>query len=79
MVKSPALLLCGGALTVLIDTAPDTEAIQKAAARFAARQSVTLTFHGQDDAQAEIPQTFACVLRHRLVLAGRGAIFRSMA
>lgn len=72
-------LPCGGALTVLIDPAPDTEAITQAAAHFAARKSVTLAFHGQDDGGQDIARTFTYAPVHRLVLAGRGAIFRSMA
>jgi len=71
-------LPCGGALTVLIDPAPDKAAITRAAAEFAARQTVSLTFHGPDDAAAG-PVTFTYAPRHRLVLAGRGAIFRAMA
>lgn len=72
-------LPCGGALDVLIDPAPDTDAIVKAAARFAARQTVTLHFAGEDDAQEPRSQTFTYDPRHRLVLAGRGAVFRAMA
>ena len=71
-------LPCGGALTVLIDPAPDKDALVRAAADFAARQVVTLTFHGPED-EAPVSQDFTYTPRHRLVLAGRGAIFRSMA
>ncbi|MEP2919181.1 MAG: XdhC family protein [Sulfitobacter sp.] len=69
-------LPCGGALTVLIDPAPDTTAIVQAQAQFTARQPATLTFRpdGQD-----VDHSFTYTPRHRLVLAGRGAIFRSMA
>ncbi|MEP1356333.1 MAG: XdhC family protein [Tateyamaria sp.] len=71
-------LPCGGALTVLIDPAPDKDALVRAAADFAARQMVTLTFHGPDD-EEPMSRDFTYSPRHRLVLAGRGAIFRSMA
>lgn len=69
-------LPCGGALTVLIDPAPDTVAVLRAHAQFTARKPVTLTFQSDGD---EGPYNFTYVPRHRLVLAGRGAIFRSMA
>lgn len=72
-------LPCGGALDVLIDPAPDTDAIIKAATQFAARQTVTMQFAGEDDAQETRSQTFTYDPRHRLVLAGRGAVFRAMA
>ncbi|WP_108835758.1 XdhC family protein [Tateyamaria sp. Alg231-49] len=71
-------LPCGGALTVLIDPAPDKDALVRAAADFAARKVVTLTFHGPDD-EEPMSRDFTYSPRHRLVLAGRGAIFRSMA
>jgi xanthine dehydrogenase accessory factor len=69
-------LPCGGALMVLIDPAPDTDAILQAEAQFAARQPVTLSFHSDDEA---LSKCFTYAPRHRLVLAGRGAIFRHMA
>lgn len=72
-------LPCGGALTVLIDPCPDTDAIVQAAVRFTARQPVTMSFDGQDEVGKELSQTFTYDPRPRLVLAGRGAIFRSMA
>ena len=80
-------LPCGGALTVLIDPAPDTTAIMAANAQLAARLPVTLKFYGQEDGQQDgqqdgqgaIARAFTYTPRHRLVLAGRGAIFRSMA
>lgn len=72
-------LPCGGALTVLIDPTPDTEAIIMAAAQLAAREQVTLNFHSQEHRQDAIARAFTYNPRHRLVLAGRGAIFRSMA
>ncbi len=72
-------LPCGGALTVLIDPNPDTDAICAAAACFAKRQPVRLTFHSPDDSGEGLSRTFTYDPRHRLVLAGRGAIFRSMA
>ncbi len=72
-------LPCGGALTVLIDPAPNTKAIIEAAAKLTKRQSVTLSFHSPKDARPDVSRTFTYDPRHRLVLAGRGAIFRAMA
>ena len=72
-------LPCGGALTVLIDPNPDTDAICIAAECFAKRQSARLTFHSPEDAEGAVSRVFTYDPRHRLVLAGRGAIFRSMA
>nr|WP_246525407.1 XdhC family protein [Thalassovita aquimarina] len=37
-----------------------------------------MTFHGQDDTQAELSRIFIYAPCHRLVQAGRGAIFRSI-
>ncbi|EBA16414.1 hypothetical protein RSK20926_21854 [Roseobacter sp. SK209-2-6] len=71
-------LPCGGALTVLIDPTPDTEAILAAAKAFTARQTVTLTFEGQEEAKL-VSRAFTYAPQHRLVLSGRGAVFRSMA
>ncbi|MDG1376579.1 MAG: XdhC family protein [Yoonia sp.] len=72
-------LPCGGALTVLIDPNPDIDAICAAAACFAKRKPARLTFHSPDDSGEGLSRTFTYDPRHRLVLAGRGAIFRSMA
>ena len=69
-------LPCGGALTVLIDPTPDTKEVLRADALFTARQPVTLAFEGDD---AGLAQRFTYLPQHRLVLAGRGAIFRSIA
>ena len=71
-------LPCGGALSVLIDPAPDRDAITRAATGFAARDVVSLTFHSPEG-EASVTETFTYAPKHRLVLAGRGAIFRSMA
>ena len=71
-------LPCGGALTVLIDPTPDKDAILQAAAGFAARQTVSLSFQSPDELEQPATKTFEYVPTHRLVLAGRGAIFRSM-
>ncbi len=68
-------LPCGGALVVLIDPEPDTAEILKAEARFADRQVVELSF--QSDAPA-MAKRFRYAPRHRLVVAGRGAIFRHL-
>jgi len=67
-------LPCGGALTVLIDPNPDKDAIVQAEANFTTRQPASLAFHGEG-----LSEQFSYDPRHRLVLAGRGAIFRSMA
>lgn len=72
-------LPCGGALTVLIDPAPNAEAILDAVAGFAKRRPVSLTFQGPQDDDTQISRVFTYAPRHRLVLAGRGAIFRAMA
>lgn len=71
-------LPCGGALSVLIDPAPDKDEIMRAAAEFKARQAVSLTFQGPEDVEQPSRRTFVYAPTHRLVLAGRGAIFRSM-
>ncbi|MBY4891849.1 XdhC family protein [Rhodobacteraceae bacterium N5(2021)] len=72
-------LPCGGALSVLIDPAPDRAAIVAAAAGFAARETVSLRFDGPEEDAPVLTRTFTYPPRHRLVLAGRGAIFRAMA
>lgn len=73
-------LPCGGALTVLIDPAPDAKALRRAAEGFAARQPVTLDFHDDHPAQGTgMMGRFCYAPRFRLTLAGRGAIFRAMA
>jgi len=70
-------LPCGGALDVLIDPVPDLDAIVTAQQHFDARRPVTLSF--QSDEGGPPPQTFTYLPRFRLCLAGRGAIFRSVA
>lgn len=72
-------LPCGGALTVLIDPNPDAGAILRAAEALADRHPATLAFEGPKVAETELSRSFTYTPRHRLVLAGRGAIFRSMA
>lgn len=72
-------LPCGGALTVLIDPKPDTAAIVAAAKGLAARQPVQMMFTSPDDTTPALCRSFTYEPCHRLVLAGRGAIFRSMA
>jgi len=67
-------LPCGGALTVLIDPVPDHNAILAAAQDLAARQAVRLQFSAESMTKA-----FDYRPRDRLVLAGRGAVFRSVA
>ncbi|MBT0956598.1 XdhC family protein [Alphaproteobacteria bacterium KMM 3653] len=74
-------LPCGGALTVLIDPDPDTALLTRAAEALHARQSVQLTFTAPEDGpdHSALTRRFTYTPQHRLVLAGRGAIFRSMA
>jgi len=70
-------LPCGGALDVLIDPAPDTAALVAAHAHLGARTPASLTFTLPDDAATSVKFTYTP--KFRLVLAGRGAIFRAMA
>ncbi len=74
-------LPCGGALTILIDPAPDTEALIAAHTAFQARIPATLTFTPPQDGNTldRANYTFVYAPPFRLVLAGRGAIFRAMA
>jgi len=65
-------LPCGGALTILIDPAPDMDALRTAQSTLSARKPATLAF------QADAATRFEYLPRFRLVLAGRGAIFRAM-
>ena len=67
-------LPCGGALDVLINPTPDVGAILAANADFAARRPATLQFAVEGRSTA-----FTYMPRFRLCLAGRGAIFRSVA
>lgn len=73
-------LPCGGALTIVIDPNPDGAALTQAAASLADRKPAQLTFSadGADGPGQGVVQ-FEYVPVFRLVLAGRGAIFRSMA
>lgn len=70
-------LPCGGALDVLIDPAPDLEAIIKAKQNFDTRRPVTLSFKSDEIGSRSYQFTYAPPFR--LCLAGRGAIFRSVA
>ena len=72
-------LPCGGALSILIDPAPDMKAINQAAAGLVARKTVYISFEGVEETGTSLSQKFTYSPRHRLVLAGRGAIFRVMA
>lgn len=72
-------LPCGGAISVLIDPTPNLPAIKQAAASLLARKSFTLLFEGLEDVGVPVSKRFTYAPRHRLVLAGRGAIFRAMA
>jgi xanthine dehydrogenase accessory factor len=71
-------LPCGGALSVLIDPAPDLDAIRDAAAKLGARQPVSMMFESPGESDPQMRRTFAYEPRNRLVLAGRGAVFRSL-
>jgi len=70
-------LPCGGALELLIDPAPDRDQLLKAKQDFDARRQATLRFIG--DRSDGKNYSFIYEPRVRLCLAGRGAIFRSMA
>jgi xanthine dehydrogenase accessory factor len=72
-------LPCGGALTILIDPAPAKAAILSAEADLNARQTSSLKFSCPAGEMPALCYEFEYTPRHRLVLAGRGAIFRSMA
>ncbi|UWQ95311.1 XdhC family protein [Rhodobacteraceae bacterium M385] len=67
-------LPCGGALEVLIDPAPDTEALTAAHETLVARHPATLRFDWPEGAIS-----FTYTPKMRLVLAGRGAVFRATA
>lgn len=70
-------LPCGGALDVLIDPSPDLDAIAKAKQNFDTRRPVTLSFQTDENEPRSYQFTYAPPFR--LCLAGRGAIFRSVA
>lgn len=70
-------LPCGGALDVLIDPAPDLDALLAAQRDFEARRAVTLTFWADQNDPKSYQFTYAP--QFRLCIAGRGAIFRSVA
>ncbi|MEP5730447.1 MAG: XdhC family protein [Sulfitobacter sp.] len=73
-------LPCGGALSVLIDPDPDLDALTRLGMAFDARQVGTLTFTLPVNSQdAETIVRFEYKPQFRLVLAGRGAIFRAVA
>lgn len=69
-------LPCGGALSVLIDPTPDTDALLHAHQQFADRKSVVLRFQPPEGTQ-EV--SFTYTPKFRIVLAGRGAVFRAIA
>ncbi len=72
-------LPCGGALTVLIDPNPEIGVLVAANAAFVARKPVTLRFDARDEGGTAYAKSFTYLPRPRLVLAGRGAIFRAVA
>jgi len=70
-------LPCGGALTLLIDPQPDLDALGKAHADLLARRETDLTFTPPEGASID-PVKFRYQPKFRLVLAGRGAVFRAV-
>ncbi|MCH2095424.1 MAG: XdhC family protein [Rhodobacteraceae bacterium] len=73
-------LPCGGALDVLLDPDPDRAMILAAQEQLSARRAADLVFSGPKTTTHECDQFgFRYAPRIRLCLAGRGAIFRSMA
>ena len=70
-------LPCGGALDVLIDPDPNREMLLKAKRDFEARRQATLHFRAAGIGQPTHSFTYEPPVR--LYLAGRGAIFRSIA
>lgn len=73
-------LPCGGSLSVLIDPAPDLAALSRAHQNLQTRQTATLNFTlPQHEGQAKHSIRFEYKPQVRLVLAGRGAIFRAVA
>ena len=70
-------LPCGGALELLIDPDPDHAMLLKAKQDFDARKQATLCFAGGET--DEQTHRFTYEPKVRLYLAGRGAVFRSMA
>ena len=72
-------LPCGGALTILIDPAPDMKAISEAADGLMARKTVSISFEVLEDIGTSVCKKFKYFPRPRLVVAGRGAIFQVMA
>lgn len=73
-------LPCGGALNVLIDPNPDVDQLLRAKEMLDARVPATLRFVGDGAGRSDVRvHAFTYAPRVRLYLAGRGAIFRSMA
>ncbi|MDO6589356.1 MULTISPECIES: XdhC family protein [Rhodobacterales] len=71
-------LPCGGALDVLIDPNPNIDALLAAKQGFDARRAVTLVFTA--DVQGDlVTRRFTYTPPVQLYLAGRGAIFRTLA
>ena len=68
-------LPCGGALSVLINPKPDTDAIVAAHNKLLARTPAVIDFKIENLSNI----SFAYRPKFRLVLAGRGAVFRAMA
>ncbi len=71
-------LPCGGSLSVLIDPMPNNAALSKLHEDFCKRESGSLQFT-LPGPEAEPTIEFTYTPQYRLVIAGRGAIFRAMA
>ena len=67
-------LPCGGALELVIDPAPDLTVLEAALARLLNREKTALSFSGRDG-----PVQIEYAPKPALILAGRGAIFRTTA
>ena len=69
-------LPCGGTLKLLLDPKPDNTEIRKAHAALSKRNPATLSFLEPDTSRQHI---FRYLPVPRMVLAGRGSVFRAMA
>lgn len=72
-------LPCGGALSVWIDPAPDTAALDAAYTALLARKPAALTFYPKTPEATPALITIAYQPKVALMLAGRGAVFRATA
>ena len=73
-------LPCGGSLTIVIDPIPNAQAIAQAQQCLSNRQSARLSFSSEiDPSRSTEAAHFEYSPKFRVLLAGRGAIFRSVA